>query len=102
MTPERTLNEAALLREIYPVTKAIAYGKGCYEFIRTAKKKSPALRPKRGHIVSLSKKSLIRLMFTMQCTSVEFGSMLTLTYPKIYPESGEIVKADIKIGRAHV
>lgn len=45
----------------------------------------------------MSKKSLIRLMFIMQCTQVHLGSMLTLTYPKHYPENGEIVKEDINV-----
>jgi len=95
MAPIRKLNQALLIREIYPITKAISYGNGNYEFIRTAKTKSPAIKPERGYIVSMSKKSLIRLMFTMQCTDVDFGSMLTLTYPAIYPLDGEIVKKDV-------
>lgn len=33
----------------------------------------------------------------MQCTAVEFGTMLTLTYPKMYPKSGSLVKADINV-----
>jgi len=89
--------DVQVVKEIYPITKAIAYGAGNFEFIRTAKKRSTALRPKRGTIMKLSKKSLIRLAFTMQCTAIEFGSMLTLTYPRIYPENGEIVKKDINL-----
>lgn len=97
MPPKKKLDVPALIREIYPVTKAISYGNNCYEFIRTAKQKSPAIKPKRGYIVSMSKKSLIRLMFTMQCTDVEFGSMLTLTYPRAYPSDGNIVKRDVNL-----
>ena len=31
----------------------------------------------------------------MQCTQVEFRSMLTLTYPQHYPMDGSIVKTDV-------
>lgn len=89
--------DVEFIREVYPITKAVAYGKGCYELVRTAKQKSRAIRPERGTIKMMTKKSLIRLMFTMQCTPVDLGSMLTLTYPKHYPKDGEIVKADINV-----
>lgn len=89
--------EVDVIREIYPVTKAIAYKNGSYEFIRTAKVKSRAIRPERGNIMSMSKQSLIRLMFTMQCTVVDFGSMFTLTYPMYYPNNGQVVKSDINL-----
>lgn len=85
------------IREVFPVTKAVAYGNNCYQLIRTAKIKTMAKTPERGKIVSISRKSLLRLMFTMQCTSATFGSMLTLTYPKYYPDDGAIVKADINV-----
>ncbi len=42
-----------------------------------------------------SKKSLLRLMFLMQATRLEFASMLTLTYPRFYPLDGLIVKRDV-------
>jgi len=42
-----------------------------------------------------SKKSLLRLMFLMQATKVEFKSMFTLTYPRHFPRDGEVVKADV-------
>lgn len=86
-----------LIREVYPITKAISYGNGCYELIRTAKKKLQANRPERGKIMSMTKKSLVRLMFMMQCTPANLGSMLTLTYPRIYPTDGEVVKRDINV-----
>lgn len=89
--------DAWTIRQVYPVTKGLAYGNGNYEFLREAKHKSNAYRAKRSNIVGMSKKSLIRLMFVMQCTSVELGTMLTLTYPKIFPKSGQTVKKDINV-----
>lgn len=94
---KRSALDVWVTKQVYPVTKAKAYGNGCYEFIRTAAKKSNAIRPERGNIMGLSRKSLIRLMFTMQCTDVNFGAMLTLTYPKKFPKNGEIVKKDINV-----
>ena len=49
----------------------------------------------RGRIKKMSKNSLARLIVVAQTTDVEFSSMLTLTYPRIYPRSGDIVKADV-------
>lgn len=92
-----TEGQVNFTKEVYPIARAVNYGSGNYKFIRKAKAKSLALRPERGNIMSLSKRSLIRLMFTMQCTSATLGSMLTLTYPKVYPKSGKIVKKDINV-----
>lgn len=89
--------DADFIRNFHPVERGVDYGAGNYEFIRSGFKKLQGQGPKRGSIVSMSKKSLLKLMFTMQCTTVELGSMLTLTYPKIYPQDGEIVKADINL-----
>lgn len=89
------LSREDLVREVYPATKAIAYGNGCFEIIRECKGKIMGKRPERGNIKMQSKKSLLRLMFLMQATQLEFRSMLTLTYPKFYPRNGKIVKQDI-------
>lgn len=89
------LSREDLIREVYPATKMIAYGNGCFEIIRECKGKIKGKRPERGNIKMQSKKSLLRLMFLMQATQIQFASMLTLTYPKIFPNDGEIVKRDI-------
>lgn len=46
-------------------------------------------------IVKFTAKSMSRLIATVQATGVEFGSMMTLTYPSLYPQNGKIVKADM-------
>lgn len=84
-----------LIREIYPVTGVIAHGHGCFEVIRTAKQKFQDRRPRRERIMELSKQSLVRLMFLMQCTDTEFKSMFTATYPSVYPKDGKMVKRDV-------
>lgn len=89
------LTSEDVIRAVYPVTKIIVYGNGCYETVREATEKLRGPRPERGKIQMLSKKSLLRLMFLMQCTKIRFTTMLTLTYPKYYPRDGEIVKKDI-------
>jgi hypothetical protein len=73
----------------------IAYGNGCYEIIRECKGEIKGKRPERGNIKMQSKKSLLRLMFLMQATQLQFTSMITLTYPKIFPTDGRIVKRDV-------
>lgn len=90
-----SITKSELIRAVYPVTQAISYGRGCYEIKRTAKAKLKYIRPVRGNIKMQSKKSLLRLMFLMQVTKLEFKSMLTLTYPKYFPMDGKIVKADV-------
>lgn len=101
------MTEADLIREVYPATKMIAYGNGCYEIIRECKGKIKGRRPERGNIKMQSKKSLLRLMFLMQATTLEFKSMMTLTYPNYFPTDGKIVKQDVaalvqKLRRADV
>lgn len=44
-------------------------------------------------IMKFSAKSMARLVATANATNVDFGSMITLTYPVIYPRSGKVIKA---------
>lgn len=94
---ERTQSEIELFKMLYPVTKAISYGNGCYKIIRTAERKPQTKPPIRNGVIEMTKNSLLRLMFIMQCTKVEFKTMLTLTYPSKYPLDGRIVKSDINV-----
>lgn len=94
--PKRLQADVDFLKAVYPIEKGISYGNGNYEFKRTGPRGLGARQSfRREKISEMSKKSLIRLMFTMQCTQVEFSSMLTLTYPNIYPKDGQLVKKDI-------
>ncbi len=49
----------------------------------------------RKEIKKMTKASLIRLMFVIQCTEANFMSMFTQTYPKHFPRDGKIVKTDV-------
>lgn len=46
-------------------------------------------------VKELTRKSLALLTATMQATDVELKSMLTLTYPGIFPHRGQTVKEDL-------
>lgn len=43
--------------------------------------------------MKFSAKSMSRLVATANATTVQFNSMITLTYPMVYPRSGKIIKA---------
>lgn len=81
-----------------PIKKVKIYGSGCYEIVRECLlkgKPNPFDNCTRGKIKKMTNKSISRLIVTMQATDVKFSSMLTLTYPKLFPHNGEIVKADV-------
>lgn len=81
-----------------PITKIKKYKNGCYEIVRESQLKgqhNPFENSTRGKITKMSNKSISRLIVTAQATDVSFASMLTLTYPKVFPLSGKIVKADV-------
>ncbi len=46
-------------------------------------------------IKMLTPKALSNLVATIQATEIKFLTMLTLTYPKIYPRNGQTVKQDL-------
>lgn len=43
----------------------------------------------------MSRSSMTKLIILAQSTPVEFKSMITLTYPSVFPADGNIVKADL-------
>ena len=50
---------------------------------------------RRGKIVELSSRARARMLFVAMTTSVEFRSMLTVTYPQEFPTSGQVVKGHL-------
>ncbi|RLI82946.1 MAG: hypothetical protein DRP01_09445 [Archaeoglobales archaeon] len=52
--------------------------------------------PIRGMVHELTWKSRRRLMFTALNSNVDFGLMITLTYPRVFPQSGKEVKANLR------
>lgn len=53
------------------------------------------LRPKRGRVTYLSRRSLSKLAFLVTVNSGWLKSMITLTYPVNYPISGKEAKGDL-------
>lgn len=43
----------------------------------------------------MSRSSMTKLIMLAQATPIEFRSMITLTYPSVFPSDGTIVKADL-------
>lgn len=92
-------SRAHTISVVYPVTKMEIYPNGQYLLIRTTPIKLQSKKPPRGNISMFTKRSREKLALTINATEVEFYSMLTLTYPKFYPNSGETVKKDLKAVR---
>ena len=86
---------AVVINSCFPVTKIVKLGNGCYKLKRESLLQGDYGAPERGTITKMSKQALARLIVTIQSTEIEFSSMLTLTYPKVYPSKGDIIKQDI-------
>ncbi|GAI76059.1 unnamed protein product, partial [marine sediment metagenome] len=59
----------------------------------------PGVYPIRGEISFFSRRSRQRLAFIASNTDVQFTAMLTLTYPKVFPNNGDDVKRNLKAFR---
>jgi hypothetical protein len=85
-------------KKVYPVVAVENHGNGVFRVKRESKIQGhfDHRNGRKGRkIKMLSSKSLQQLTATVQATDVEFLTMLTLTYPKIFPPSGAIVKKDL-------
>lgn len=82
---------------LYPVVSVLVHRGGNMTVKRSSRFKPNTPQKKEGQTIKeLSKKSRKRLNHIMQCTSVDFKSMATLTYGKYYPRDGVTVKNDLK------
>lgn len=52
---------------------------------------------KRSKVKEFSEAARKRLAFTAANTQIDFTSMITLTYPRLYPQNGKLVKRDRKV-----
>lgn len=86
---------AGWIKANYPVCKMVIYAGGCVEVLRKGHKSGPNEGRKERPIIKMSDKAIRRLMFAANRCTVDFGAMMTLTYPKIFPQNGEIVKRDL-------
>lgn len=79
-----------------PVVALVQYHNSTCRVVR--KSRFPCPKPDqpvgttRGCIQHLSTKSRNYLAFVVSATSIKFCSIITLTYPEIFPKSGKIVK----------
>jgi len=71
------------------------YRNGTMVVRRDAVSNNAPVGGKRGVIKELSTKARARLMFVVNATSVEFRSMITLTYPREFPCDGAMVKSHL-------
>lgn len=86
------------IAKLYPVGAIAYYPKSKIAAVLRSAEKLHTIRQgkrKRGEITHLSQKSLNRLNFLVQTTTVEFKSMLTLTY-LCPPVNGRKAKSDLK------
>lgn len=89
---------ASNIKKIYPISYIISYGNGVIETKRSSMLQGQ-YGPKDGRnerkITMLTDKSLSRMIATIQATDVHFRTMITLTYPKVFPDSGAKIKQDL-------
>lgn len=86
---------AAWVRANHPIRSIAVYPNGCVEVLRKGTPKPEGMTGTRERITKMSDKSLRRLMFVANRSTCEFGSMLTLTYPGLFPINGSTVKGDL-------
>lgn len=87
------------LSELFPIGAITLYsGVGVAQTLRYSDQMAVSFRQKpiRGRVTELSQKSLNRLNFLVQTTSVELNSMLTLTY-LCPPATGKKAKRDLRL-----
>lgn len=90
--------DAELFKKVNPVVSITSYGNGVFRVNRQNKLQSHfdgANGRKDRKIKMLTSKSLQKLIATIQATDVNFNTMLTLTYPKIYPKNGKDTKQSL-------
>lgn len=78
----------------YPISAVRVFGEGVVELVRQGDG-GPGGGGVRGKIKYLSSRARSKMLFTLSVTTVEFTSLMTLTYPRIYPSSGAVVKSDL-------
>jgi len=90
--------EAEVTKKVCPIVAVKNHGNGVLEIKRECLLQSSPFgdNGRKGRkIKMLTNKSLQKLIATVQATDIEFYTMLTLTYPKIFPNNGQEVKADL-------
>jgi hypothetical protein len=91
---QETFDPVAYINTFLPVVGLRIYGSGAAITMRARSRthNAPPARGNRGEIVQLTDKSRKLAAFTIIATSVEFYSIITLTYGKEVPTDGRTVK----------
>lgn len=72
------------------------YRNGTMRVLRRSAPTTPT-RGERMNITMLTTKARDKMMFTVSTTATQFHSMITLTYPELWPDDGERVKYELKL-----
>lgn len=89
---------AELVNAAYPVDRIEVFKNGSIRVIRKdlTQGQTKSTQPDRSSIKVLSSKSRMRLALVAIETRTEFETLITLSYPQVWPQSGKEVKLDIK------
>jgi hypothetical protein len=84
---------------VNPVVGVFIYSNGVMEIRRKSKLQGKMEYDKNGRkerdIVRFTPKSMARLVATINATDTDFRTMITLTYPGLFPKNGKHIKADL-------
>lgn len=82
---------------VAPIVKAVVHPNGYVSFERcyNGPKTVPFEGEKRSAIVTLSAKARRRMFRRIATSGIHWRSMLTLTYPEVFPRDGTMVKDDL-------
>ena len=84
-----------IIRAVFPVEGVVSYGQGVFRVKRGCRLQNTNYcrdGRKDREIQMLTQKSLNLLIATVQATKVNFKTIMTLTYPKLYPSDGKVIK----------
>lgn len=79
----------------YPIVGLELHGNGTATVLRKSKLTGKPIAPEGRRdrkIMKFSQKSMSRLIATVNATDIQFRSMITLTYPAVWPKDGRIIK----------
>lgn len=88
--------QPAVVNALFPICGVAFYSTGLMVY-RSSNYDYPRhlIRPKRGTIKTVSRRSLSRMVLTVGSSGLQFNSLLTLTYGQNYPINGKKAKADL-------
>lgn len=92
------MKESEVFSRAYPIVGISVYSGGVIVVHRKSllQGKQEAYAGRKGRaIVKFTPKSMARMVATVNASPVTFKSMITLTYPYVYPKDGKIIKLDM-------